>query len=328
MKNYSRFLILIIVAFTLGCQKDNRGLVADFSILSPTLNQGFENKFLNESEGGTEVLWTFQNGIPATSSESNPVVEFTQIGPTQISLVVIDAQSNETDTITKTFIVYPGDGVVSYYPLDGNAKDFSLNENDGTVNGANPVTGRNGEENGAFAFDGENDFISTHKIIDDELGSGVTFSAWINLRDTTLFEHYIISNRRPYIFGEGCKERAGFEFLHYGGAEFEYHNAFGMASIRSGTINKIETNQWHHMSVTWDGVGELKIYIDGVVSNFFDIHTQYFFECGYVGSDTPFTIGGLTTPLSKVNRFFGAIDEVRIYKRPLSQEEIAVLAMR
>ena len=52
----------------------------------------------------------------------------------------------------------PSDGLVAYYPFDGNASDMSGNGNDGTVYGATLGTDRNGDANKAYSFDG-NDWI-------------------------------------------------------------------------------------------------------------------------------------------------------------------------
>jgi hypothetical protein len=49
------------------------------------------------------------------------------------------------------------DGLVAYYPFNGNAKDESGNENNGTVNGATLTKDRFGKKNSAYDFDG---FIS------------------------------------------------------------------------------------------------------------------------------------------------------------------------
>jgi len=51
------------------------------------------------------------------------------------------------------------DGLVAYYPFDGNADDESGNGNDGTVHGATLTVDRFGKANNAYSFDGVNDYI-------------------------------------------------------------------------------------------------------------------------------------------------------------------------
>jgi len=50
------------------------------------------------------------------------------------------------------------DGLVAYYPFDGNANDESGNGNDGTVVGPSLTKDRQGRENSAYDFD-QNEFI-------------------------------------------------------------------------------------------------------------------------------------------------------------------------
>ena len=52
------------------------------------------------------------------------------------------------------------EGLVAYWPMDGNAEDASGNGNDGTVSGATLVEDRNGNTNSAYYFDGVNDMIN------------------------------------------------------------------------------------------------------------------------------------------------------------------------
>ena len=49
-------------------------------------------------------------------------------------------------------------GLVAWYPLDGNASDMTSNANHGTIYGATQ-TDRNGRSNRALLFDGSNDYV-------------------------------------------------------------------------------------------------------------------------------------------------------------------------
>ena len=50
----------------------------------------------------------------------------------------------------------PADGLVAYYPFNGNANDESGNGNHGTVNGAILTSDRDGNENSSYLFDNSN----------------------------------------------------------------------------------------------------------------------------------------------------------------------------
>lgn len=54
----------------------------------------------------------------------------------------------------------PSNGLLGWWPLDGNAIDSSNNENHGLVDGASPTKDRFGLDNKALAFDGINDEVT------------------------------------------------------------------------------------------------------------------------------------------------------------------------
>ncbi len=53
----------------------------------------------------------------------------------------------------------PTDGLVGYWPFNGNANDESGNGNNGTINGATSSSDRFGNENNSYSFDGVDDYI-------------------------------------------------------------------------------------------------------------------------------------------------------------------------
>jgi hypothetical protein len=58
----------------------------------------------------------------------------------------------------------PTNGLVGFWPFNGNANDESGNGNNGTVNGATLTTDRFGVANRAYSFDGVDDFISINPL--------------------------------------------------------------------------------------------------------------------------------------------------------------------
>ncbi len=67
----------------------------------------------------------------------------------------------DIDSITFTILPsnIPTEGLIAYYPFNGNANDESGNGNDGTVYGATLTTDRFGNKNAAYVFDGIDDYI-------------------------------------------------------------------------------------------------------------------------------------------------------------------------
>jgi len=74
----------------------------------------------------------------------------------------------------------PTNGLVGYWPFNGNANDESGNLNHGTVNGATLTTDRNGVANKAYSFDGINDNILVNNSVSLNMPS-ITIAGWVNL---------------------------------------------------------------------------------------------------------------------------------------------------
>ena len=89
----------------------------------------------------------------------------------------------------------PANGLVGYWPFNGNANDESGNGNNGTNNGATLTTDRNGVENQAYSFDG-NDFIQTPN---QNLSGSVSFSGWYKMSNFNFpnNDRFYVSNQSP-----------------------------------------------------------------------------------------------------------------------------------
>lgn len=70
------------------------------------------------------------------------------------------------------------DGLVAYYPFDGNANDESGHGNDGTEYGA--LTYSTGVVGQAVSFDGIDDYVDFHSNL-NLMGFPLTVSYWINI---------------------------------------------------------------------------------------------------------------------------------------------------
>ena len=73
----------------------------------------------------------------------------------------------------------PTDGLVAFYPMNGNAIDESPNSNNGAVHGPLAATDRFGESNSCMLFDGSNDFISIPYSESIAAQQSFTASAWV-----------------------------------------------------------------------------------------------------------------------------------------------------
>ncbi len=78
------------------------------------------------------------------------------------------------------------EGLIGYYPFNGNANDESGNGNDGTPNGAYLTSDRFGDADEAYHFDGYNDNINCGDPADNsyDLQGDFSLVAWISVAST------------------------------------------------------------------------------------------------------------------------------------------------
>jgi len=205
-------------------------------------------------------------------------------------------------------------GLVAYYPFTGNANDASGHGHDGTVLGAQLTSDRFGHANSAYRFDGLNDYI---RIADHEdfTVSDVSLCAWIKTSDKSDMKHilscwaYGVSPQWYNLWlisGEGTV-RVGMDK----GGYFDVNRATGTSDTANG--------DWHFVVAVRDTANsELKVYVDGVLET-----TVYGVFSDVLNPRADFWIGGQSGWPSRY--FNGIIDDVRIYNRAITTDEIAAL---
>src|ERR1039457_3593245 len=75
----------------------------------------------------------------------------------------------------------PTNGLVVYYPFNGNANDASGNGNSGTLDGATLTSDRFGHPNSAYYFNGVNGDILVPETLFGPTDAAWTVSVWITL---------------------------------------------------------------------------------------------------------------------------------------------------
>jgi hypothetical protein len=77
----------------------------------------------------------------------------------------------------------PANGLVGWWPFNGNANDESGNNNNGTVNGATLTADRFGNAGSAYGFDGVDDIISYSNSFAFNSTNNGTISIWVNVAE-------------------------------------------------------------------------------------------------------------------------------------------------
>ncbi|UCG48421.1 MAG: lamin tail domain-containing protein, partial [Phycisphaerales bacterium] len=213
------------------------------------------------------------------------------------SLTIIDP--NDV-VISETRPTLPG--LAAHWKFDDgsgiSAKD-SAGINNGTLHGG--PTWVNGFTGGALSFDGQDDYVSTSSVGALATDS-VTVEAWVRLEGPTGASYPILTQHLPTYKGY---------YLHVNGNKPSFSLVAGRPSPSAISPNAIESGQWHHIAGTNDG-SNIKIYVNGQLKATAD-------SAGANGVDYSATIG-LDDRSSTY--FEGLIDDVRIYNRALSEEEL------
>lgn len=221
----------------------------------------------------------------------------------------------------------PTNGLVGYWPFNGNANDESGNGNNGTVNGATLTTDRFGNTNSAYSFDGVNDVI---KVNDNPsfsflLNDSFSINIWFEVNS-----FLTNGNEASRFISQGDGDTAG-------------QNRFWEVYLSSTNPNLIEgsfrgnvepnevhvgtpftqNNTWVMVTMIRNYNNDFKLYINGILV------------------DTEIDSAGLANPFSQQRDiYFGAIksiqdqfrgyyqgklDDTGIWNRALNQQEITNL---
>jgi DNA-binding beta-propeller fold protein YncE len=200
----------------------------------------------------------------------------------------------------------PASGPVAAFPFDegeGEVAHDVARENDGEIEGAEWVAGKYGR---ALHFDsGSEDSVAIPADPALDLHEAFTLEAWVRPDAST--------PQQPVISKQG---EAGESYALFGAGEIagtpeglvvdEEENSYPAPAEEA-----IPNEAWSHLALTSDGE-EMRIYINGELANSAPV-------AGARLTEGALRIGGDPG----LERFFnGAIDEVRIYDRQLSEEEI------
>ena len=223
----------------------------------------------------------------------------------------------------------PTNGLVGYWPFNGNANDESGNGNNGTVNGATLTADRYGNIDKAYDFDGISDFIQC--VYPGPIGqTNFSISFWLN---TSMVVNNSPNEGVGHIIGYGAETNGNGIGINVNGSA---HNAGCSQGITfdnyGGALVKVDNfnNTWNFYTIVNDislgsNVNTQKIYKNGILMS----------QTCWVSPGSPTTniIGNFPIRIGKyfgsswVNPYFleGKLDDIGIWNRTLSQQEITDL---
>jgi hypothetical protein len=201
----------------------------------------------------------------------------------------------------------PTNGLVGYWPFNGNANDESGNGNNGTVNGATLTADRYGNVGKAYNFNGLNNYVQTPVSSDNNY----SISVWLN--PALISQMHIIGNDDEASSGKALVLNT------LGGVEiYNCHpgispQCYGVPGINA-LSNLVNSNIWANVTISVNN-GNASFYVNGVlVGNGAGVET--FGINWQIGAK-----GNLFTQ----NSFHGKLDDIGIWNRALTQEEVTGL---
>jgi len=208
-------------------------------------------------------------------------------------------------------------GLAGYWAMDENRGQYAY---DGSDNNNNGRLGRNdsqggdqadpkwttGKIGGALEFDGVDDYVDCGSDASLDITGAITLEAWIyfNRTPASAGHDFKVIYKRDATRGYQMRIRDDWNALRadFKGLTDSYLSHF--------TGTHLDKNQWYHVAVVWDG-SVMRSYVNGVLDLVDD-------SSGKIASGADINLRISHTS----SCFNGIIDEVRIYNRALSSEEI------
>jgi hypothetical protein len=185
------------------------------------------------------------------------------------------------------------------------AHDSSTYGTDGTLFGG-PLW-INGRIRGALQFDGQATYVECGVGENLNITDVITVAVWVNTSDSGNGEINSYLMKGEFTYGIRHTTSNNIEFYIYSDG---FHRALT-------PVTEAFNGQWHHLAGTYD-VLAMKLYIDGELM----ATTQY---SGVINRDNNYLLNfGRNNQGDSNNqwRYEGALDDIRIYNRVLSQQEL------
>lgn len=230
-------------------------------------------------------------------------------------------------------------GLIAHYPFNGNANDESGYGNHGIVHGAAPTADRHGVADGAYFLDRAlSAWIEVpHNDIQNRPATtgGLTISAWLHPLDLSTGNGFV--EKQPsgscqadnhgglYDLIVGAKDAPRIYFAS------QFDDGCGTEGVFTQSA-PLKENVWQHLVVTVDATASpsevANFYVNGelVATEHFDLYPERILM---QPSLEPLRIGKRKDSPPGMNvdpaYFWGSVDDIRIYDRPLTASEVREL---
>ncbi len=213
----------------------------------------------------------------------------------------------------------PANGLVGWWPFNGNANDESGNNNNGTVNGATLTTDRFGVANAAYNFNGLNQWIEVAPSSVLNIIQSVTISAWVKKNEFNQRFEALVAKDQSILSTQGINYKL----------QLSPNNDIGFYTSRGYSSTAFSDSIWSHF-VGVSSNDSIKFYLD---NNLIFSSGNQFNGNPLTTNDLPLTFGRLpydefdepNTVGNERMYYSGILDDIAIYNRALTQQEITGL---
>lgn len=301
---------------------DPNAVVAAFKSDLAATYSGNTVKFTDESVGRAEVWqWTFDGGTPSTSSEQHPTVTYATPGKYKVKLVVSNPVKSDVLEKADYVVVVPVSGLVAFYPFNGSEKDAGPNGIDPSKTGNVTFNGEDRRTIHTSAVFKGDAVLQVPDHPEFNVGTGdFSVSCWVKTNVKTRMMLWMESGMN------GSKDLQ--TWLRMGDNTGTQLARFAVEDAGGGTIVNVSNTQlpnglsddiWHHVVCVRQGLAS-RVYVDGVLKASANAPAVK-----NVSSAQPFKIGAQQGTTSYSNFYTGLMDDLIIYKKALTQEEITAL---
>ncbi|HYG40454.1 MAG TPA: LamG-like jellyroll fold domain-containing protein [Cytophagales bacterium] len=264
----------------------------------------------NEDKDTLEYLWTVNEG---TFSEQDSLMQYVlpgQPGVYKVSINVKNQFDLETTATTEILVKEPSEDnekVLAYYPLNGDVKDYSGNNYDAILEGAQSASDSRDSLNSAYKFSSGTDIIYVPNNTTLNFRDEITLAFWVKV-DNVDNESFIISHG-------SYEERWKVSITPDKKIRWTLKTDEGTKDLDSSF--PIELNKFYHVTVLYTGYS-LEMHINGEL-NSFTAHS------GLMSITLQPITFGRKTKAEELYHLSGTVDEVRIYSQALDPTKIAQL---